>query len=314
MAYLAACVQYPGVKFQWCPLLQGVQGNGKTLFTRCLAYAIGNRYSHFPNAKEIADKFNDWIFGKLFIGIEDIYTQDGKQEIIETLKPMLTNERLEIQAKYGNKATRDICANFLINTNHKDGLRKKTDDRRFAPFYTAQQTVDDLKNDHMMGDYFPNMYRWLNKENGYQIVNELLHTWIIPNEFNPATECIRAPHTSSTDSAIVASRGSVEQAIEVAIAEGQLGFRGGWVSSMALDKLLKELRYNKIIPYNKRKDLMLTLGYIHHPALKNGQANNRIDIDGGKPILYIEEGHRHREIVGGQVVADAYAEAQRVVD
>jgi len=46
LAYMAACVQHKGVKFQWCPLLQGTEGNGKTLFTRCVAYAIGKRYTH----------------------------------------------------------------------------------------------------------------------------------------------------------------------------------------------------------------------------------------------------------------------------
>jgi hypothetical protein len=33
LCYMAACVQHKGVKFQWAPLLQGVEGNGK--------YALG---------------------------------------------------------------------------------------------------------------------------------------------------------------------------------------------------------------------------------------------------------------------------------
>ena len=34
LSYMAACVQMKGIKFQWAPLIQGVEGNGKSLFTR----------------------------------------------------------------------------------------------------------------------------------------------------------------------------------------------------------------------------------------------------------------------------------------
>jgi hypothetical protein len=79
LSYMAACVQHIGCKFQWTPLIQGTEGNGKTLLTRCVAYAVGEKYTHFPPANEIAEKFNDWLFGKLFIGIEDIYVPDDYQ-------------------------------------------------------------------------------------------------------------------------------------------------------------------------------------------------------------------------------------------
>ena len=36
LSYMAACVQHKGYKIQWTPLIQGVEGNGKTLFTRCV--------------------------------------------------------------------------------------------------------------------------------------------------------------------------------------------------------------------------------------------------------------------------------------
>ena len=90
--YMAACVQHKGIKFQWAPLLQGVEGNGKTLFTRCVSEAVGRRYVHFPPAQEIQEKFNSWLFNTIFIGVEDIYVPDQKREVIEILKPMITGE------------------------------------------------------------------------------------------------------------------------------------------------------------------------------------------------------------------------------
>lgn len=310
ISYLAAIIQHKGIKFQWCPVIQGVQGNGKTLLTRCVAFAVGNRYSHFPKAAEIDSKFNDWLYAKIFIGIEDIYVPDGRLQVMEAMKPMVTSERQEIEPKGGAKVTRDICANFLINTNHKDGLRKTQDDRRFAPFYTAQQSVADLKRDGMIGDFFPNIYRWL-ENGGYSNVNEFFHTFEIPNEYNPATVCRRAPHTTSTDQAVSNGMGNIEQEILECIFQGYPGFKNGWVSSMALDKLLNQLNANRRIPINKRRDLMSTLGYNWHPNLKDGRVNRAVSPDNGKPRLYIVDGHMGRDIPTATGIAQAYEDAQK---
>ncbi len=53
LSYMAACAQHQGVKFQWAPLLQGVEGNGKTLFSRCVEQAVGARYTHWVKASKL---------------------------------------------------------------------------------------------------------------------------------------------------------------------------------------------------------------------------------------------------------------------
>jgi len=310
ICYLAAIIQYPGVKFQWCPVIQGVEGNGKTLLTRCVAFAVGTRYTHYPKAAELASRFNDWIYGRTFIAVEDIYTQDGRNEIMEAMKPMVTGERQEIESKGGAKVTRDVCANFLINTNHKDGLRKTRNDRRFAVFYTAQQTADDLIRDGMGGDYFPNIYEWLNDE-GMMYVNEYLSTYDIPDEFNPATHCKRAPITSSTETAIQQGLGGVEQEIVETIEQGTAGFKNGWISSMALDRLLDKLNVSRRIPQNRRREVLQSLGYDWHPHLKDGRVNNTVLPDGGKPRLYIKSDNPAIGLTEPVKIAKAYTEDQK---
>ena len=310
MAYMAACVQHAGVKFQWAPLLQGVEGNGKTLLTRCVARAVGMQYCHFPKADQVGNNFNAWVFRKLFIGIEDVYYPDHRREIIESLKPLITNDEQPIEAKGVDQINAHVCANFMLNSNHRDALRKTRNDRRFAIFYTAQQEKPDLARDGMGGDYFPAIYAWL-RGGGYAIVADYLATYPIPDELNPATSCQRAPETSSTEQAISLGAGPVEQAILEAIDEGRIGFRGGWVSSMKLDQLLDDMRMARAIPHNKRRDLMRNVGYDWHPALRNGRVNNAVSIDNGKPRLFIREEHPDRAIASPAEVAHAYEAAQR---
>ena len=309
LAYMAACIQYKGVKFQWAPLLQGCEGNGKTVFISCLEYAIGGKYTHLPDAADLGNKFNFWLCNKLFIGIEEIYVPAAKQEIIEALKPMITNRRIGVQGKGADQITTDNRANFFLCGNHKDGLRKTRNDRRYSIFYTAQQSPADIERDGMGGQYFPQLYNWL-RSGGFAVVNEYLHTYAIPAALNPATECHRAPVTTSTTEALALSLGGVEQEVLEAIEEGRPGFAGGWVSSMAFDRMLEEGRNSRRIPVNKRRELLQGLGYDLHPTLPRGRVNNTIAFDNGKPRLYIKEGHISRNITKAAEVARAYLAAQ----
>lgn len=309
LSYMAACVQHIGIKFQWAPLMQGAPGNGKTLFSRCVAYAVGYRYSHFPKAEEVGSKFNSWMLGRLFIGVEDVYYPDHKREIVQALLPLITNEVLPIELKGVDQFSARVCANFMLNANLKEAIRKTRDDRRFCIFLTAQQSAADIVRDGMGGDYFPDLYNWLNGD-GYAIVADYLATYPIPEEFNPATKCHRAPVTTTTEQAIQHGVGTLEQEILEAIDEGRQGFAGGWVSSHALDRLLEDMRLSRAIPPNRRRDIMRDLGYDWHPALRNGRVNNPIGTEGGKPRLYIKNEHPDLELEYPAEVARAYQAAQ----
>lgn len=309
LSYMAACVQHPGVKFQWAPLIQGVEGNGKTLFTRCVAFAIGDQFTHFPKASQIAKQFNGWMYAKIFIGVEDIYVPESQREILEELKPMITGDRMEIERKGVDQITQWVCCNFMLNSNHKDAIRKTRNDRRFAPFYSAQQQNEDLVRDGMTNGYFPKLYNWL-KSGGYEIVNELLQTYPIPDEFNPANGHI-APLTASTSEAITYGLGRAEQEISEAIDREERGFKGGWVSSMAVDLLLEKIGAASRIPPNKRRELLQNIGYDWHPNLHNGRVNNTVLPDGGKPRLFIHNTNEAlRAIVTPADIARAYSSAQ----
>lgn len=286
LCYMAAVCQHQGVKFKWAPLLQGVEGNGKTLFSECLTYAIGDRYCHWPRAQEIGEKFNTWIFGKIFIAVEDVFVKNGREEIFEILKPMITGEKLERRAMQTDQTMCNLVANFIFNSNHKDGMRKTKNDRRIAPLFCAQQSDDDLIRDGLTNHYFNQLYGWL-KSGGFAVVAELLYTMPIPDELNPAALCKTAPITSSTGEAIAEGRGLVEQYIIEAIEQGQPGFCGGWVSSLMLAQLLEKLHLDAKISHSRRKAILSDLGYVPHPGLIGGRVNNMVLPDGGRSVLFV---------------------------
>ena len=315
LSYMAALVQNPGYKFQWWPVLQGAEGNGKSLLLRCLSHAVGNRYTHLVDVHKMAKSginFNGWVERNLFLGVEEIYVAE-RRDFLEAFKAYVTNDRLPVERKGVDQTTGDNRVNGLLLTNHQDGVPITTDGRRYAVFFTAQQSADDVVEAGMGGAYFPDLYDWLigrrayaglGANYGYAVVNDFLRSYAVAEEFNPAGLCTRAPETSSTQAALVASRGRAEQEIIESIEQGRPGFAGGWVSSKAVDDLLDRIRAH--VPRGKRRDLMHALGYEYHPGLPDGRVNVTVQPDNGRPRLYIRRGHILGNISGATEIAKRY--------
>jgi hypothetical protein len=321
LSYFAALVQNPGRKFQWWPVIQGAEGNGKTLIAACVAHAVGHRYTHMVNPEAMArtgNQFNKWVQGNLFVVIEEIYMAQ-RRDFLESFKATVTNPRIALEGKGADQITGDNRVNGAMFTNHKDGVPVTVDTRRYAVFYTPQQCAADIERDGMGGAYFPDLYDWLNGRGryhnygpnyGFAVVNDYLRTYEPVAAYNPAGLCQRAPETSSTASARRWGLGRAEQWIQEAIDEGRPGFAGGWVSSAALDQLLEHIRV--VVAPNKRRELMRALGYDWHPALPEGRTHNAIPPDNRKVRLYVKDGHLARNLTEGAEIARQYAKAQDV--
>ncbi len=288
IAYMAAMVQHQGTKFQWCPVIQGVEGNGKTLINRCVEAAIGSRYCHYPNASDLAGgglKFNGWIEGICAAFIEELFSHE-RFNLLDGIKPIITNDRVEIQYKGRDQYTGNNVCNFIMDSNHRDPIKITYDQRRFWMNYTAQQTAADIRRDGMGGLYFRNLYDWLKNHDGYAMVAEFLWTYQIPAMFNPADECQRAPESTSIHEAVKETLGSVEQHILEAIEMERQGFRGGYISSKCLDDLLREIRMDSKLSPHRRLKILEALGYKKHPWLADGRTPKIVAAEGSKIRLY----------------------------
>jgi hypothetical protein len=132
----------------------------------------------------------------------------------------------------------------------------------------------------------------------------------IPDTMNPATKLNRAPDTTSMKAAHQASRGQIEQEIVEAIEEGRAGFRGGFVSSVALDYLLAELGKVRLITRDRRREIMGELGYIPHPQLPDGRVIMPFS-DGTRPRLWVQPGHATEQRTAAEVTK-IFQEAQTI--
>ncbi len=285
LTWMASLVQNPGVKFQWAPFLQGSQGNGKSMIGQILKRAVGPLYVHEPFSDDLANKFNDWQDNKVLIIVEELALGE-KLETDNNLKTWITQDMIEMQAKGGKKMMRPNKANWIIFSNYQNGLVFTAGGRRYAPFFTAQQTAEDIERDGMGGNYFPFMWEWL-RRGGYAFMTHFLQTYQCDPEFDPAgtlAGAARAPETSSTLAAIGASMGRFEMELLEMVESGAQGFRNGWISGTKLRELEEKLRL-RMSPV-KRKAALESLGYVPW-----GRSSQVIMGEGGtKPTLYVKRG------------------------
>jgi len=301
LSWMASMAQNPGRKFQWWPVLQGAEGNGKSLCIMVLTHILGEEYTHLPNPHAMArdgNKFNSWIYRKLFIGVEEIMLS-SKRDFLEEFKVVVTGERIPLEKKGQDQFTGDNRVNGILITNHKDGVPITTDGRRYSIFYCAQQEGEEWQiRDGMGTDYMADLvdwlkgrgaYAWGGKGYGCAVVGRFLMDMEIDAAYDPARQSVRAPKTSSTEEALRMSLGTAEQEILDAIEEGKPGFAGGWVSSHYLNMLLEKIRSH--VPRSRRRAMMRQLGYDYHPVLRDGRVNDPVTPDHGRPRLFVRKGH-----------------------
>lgn len=311
-SYMAACVQYPGVKFSWCPILQGVEGNGKTFLCDALRYAVGHNYSFVVDTDRIAGngaRFNEWIDRRLLIIIEEIFI-NGNRAAIERLKPLITNNDIALEGKGISVEMTTNFANFMLTTNHLDAMPVTEDSRRYAPLVTNQQKKADLERDGLGPDFLIPLWNWARDGGGWAIIADYLATYPVKQEYNPATECKTAPPTSGRAVVMESTRTEEEELVVEAIESGQPGFCGGWVSSAMMDRLLATRPHLARLNHNRKATILRRLGYDHHPALVKGRSPRTVTPDGVRPALWVKLNHPACSLSDANAVAAAYEKAQ----
>lgn len=237
--WMAHTIKYPGFKIPWAPVIQSAEGVGKGVIKKVMTHCVGLPYVHFPNAQELSDsggKFNAWMRNKVFILADEIKV-DEKRHMIEVLKPLISEELIEVQAKGYDQKMEDNFANWGFFTNYKDAVPFNRNGRRYAMFFSAIQSHADLLARGMGDEYMKALYNWLDAD-GCAIVARWFSEYPIERGGIP----MRAPDTTSTEEAINIGRSPIERAIEEAIADNIPGFKNGWVSSIAVINRCKTLQ------------------------------------------------------------------------
>lgn len=205
--FFAWMIAREGEKLAWAILIQGDQGIGKSWFAELLKGCLGEWNVSMPDNAEITSDYTNWAKEVSAIVIDefDAGRADNKRKVMDTLKPMITGNRVRIREMYRNHYSMPNCFNIIAFTNHKDAIYVESGDRRYY-YVEAQDTR--LKNPRHMIE----LWDWLRDPQTVPAVlywaHNYDHSWL--EEFGQ----MPAPVTTAKERITAENRHPVDQWVE----------------------------------------------------------------------------------------------------
>jgi len=212
--YMAYMVQCPGQKIRWAVLLQGVDGAGKTYVAEAMKAVLGAEHVEMINGTSIKSGYNEWAFGHQLVVLEEVrVTGTNRHEIMNALKPLITNDDISINQKFRDTRQVPNITNYIIFSNHHDALALTPGDRRYFVVKSALQHRSQVL---ALGEnYFPPLYALLRDRAG--ALRAWLDKWDISEDFHADGH---APRTKYVQELINDTAGDLPSAIRRVLLEG----------------------------------------------------------------------------------------------
>lgn len=215
--WMAHNVQHPGKKILWAPIIVGVQGDGKTTISKMLGAAMGHQNVSPVSPEAMFSEFTGWAEGSCVKVLEEIRVHgNSRHNAMNKLKPLITNDQVEIVRKgKDGKQVRNVT-NYLALTNHMDALALDEGDRRWGVFKTKFDDRQDMLAE-FDDAYWDALHGGLNAEPG------AIRGWLLDvalDDFNR----VAGPEIGEHKRAMIESTRSPDQIdVEEAIALGWHG-------------------------------------------------------------------------------------------
>ena len=179
--YLAYSVQFPAEKIVWGIVMQGAEGAGKTFISRMMARVLGAANVGPVSATELQDKYTGWAEGRKLVFIEEIRLHgSNRYEVLDKLKPYVSNEEVNIRKMFGDSYDIPNVCNYIMFTNYWDALPLGRMDRRYYVVATSFQTKEQLEDWNAKHPrYFTDIFDAA-RDHG-----DVIRHWLLTRQFSP---------------------------------------------------------------------------------------------------------------------------------
>lgn len=194
IGWMAWLVQHPEQRINWCPVLHGMEGCGKSLIGQALVGALGRHYVAEVGPSAFSDAFNTFMEGKLLVLGEEIRVAgQNRFAIMDQLKTLLTNDFIDVRGMHRNRRTIRNTASYMIFTNHDDALPLDKSGRRWTIFTSEIETPERLLELGMDAEYFGVL------ADSYRQQPGAIYSWLKSIDVSAFDPKGRAPVTEGTE-------------------------------------------------------------------------------------------------------------------
>jgi len=204
--WLAYPVQNPGAKMSSLLLVFGPPGTGKDLFLAPIHKLYGARNSIKISNHQLGSNFTSLYAQKQFIHADELKRARTTADVVnQTIKGMVTNEKMVVNQKGQPEYTINNVSNLAITSNYFDCVKLDEDDRRAAVVRWEPQHHAAINNKDDP-DYWARYATWVDTVGPQAIMAFLLQRDL--SRFKPKAW---APTSLWKEEVIDAARDTVER-------------------------------------------------------------------------------------------------------
>ena len=286
--WLAHQIQYPGRQILWAPVIQSIQGVGKSFFGEMLRMCLGDRNVGVVSPSQVTSDYNGWSTNVVVNVLEELRVKGhNRYDAVNALKPLITDRMIQINDKNVKQFVTYNTTNYICFTNYKDSLPLEQDDRRWWVIFVPIDELSELGE--YMGEsvetYFPKLFTVVRRYGGE------IRKWFLEYEITPAfMEIKQAPMTADKRSMIATEEASFEGLSEIKdiILKGGPYWNPQCVSSSDMFEMMNFEHPEIDANTSKRNMIMKKLGYSMLPT--------KVKIDGKARRIWTKKPMENDEV------------------
>lgn len=158
--WVSFILQHPGVKTETAIVLKGSQGTGKNTFTNVICELMsGYSCKNITDMQAITGQFNTIIENKMMLVLNEVKNAgDDRMANFDTLKSVLSDDSIVINAKGLDHRDADNVANIIMCTNNDYPVKVELTDRRYCILRVNGDHVGDFKYFERLHSLFTNEF------------------------------------------------------------------------------------------------------------------------------------------------------------
>lgn len=263
--WMAFQVQHQGEKLLWAPVIQSIEGVGKSFFRELMQRVLGHSNVGVVSPSQAVRPFNGWATGVTLNVLEEIrIVGHSRYDAVNALKPLITDDTIQIKIEQIPAYRTLNTTNYICFTNFKDAIPMSSTDRRWWIIFSDIDSLDDMQKrvGELKEIYFPRLF------NAMRSHADELRKWLL--EYPISEEFLgmkQAPMTAHKELMISTEKSTFEGVDEVQdlIEKGSKFYDEKVVSSSDLFSDLM-MFYPEITLGNRSKTAILKhLGYMKFP-------------------------------------------------
>lgn len=306
--WIAHNVQKPGVKVRWAPLIKGIEGDGKSLIGQLMGCVMGAANVKSVSPKVLGTDFTGWSENAAVVTLEELkLTGHSRWDILNALKPFITNDDIEVHRKGKDGRNTINTVNYIAFTNYADALPLTDTDRRWWIVFTPFSDKDGLAaavgagpNGVELVAYFNSIHDVIQK-NGAELRRWLLdHP--IDSDFQPNAS---APMTDEKAVMIGMSIDEEQRAVQDILEKGGVGITQDVFASSYVNSEVVASNADISLATSSWSRLLIKMGYTRLPK--------KLKWRGKTEIIWVK-GHRNLPLEKARELLDKTAEGSQSED